>query len=151
LSGTRAQDRDLIVVARLKGLYSLNLAFTRVTDEGLESLTRTGCEELNLMGTRVTDGAVATLRKCRKLFRLNLADTAITNEGVRALVRAFPDLRLCRVASGKKGQFHIMESFRAGKPQYKELMIGDTLFARALVRPAGEGPGEPDRSRLATT
>jgi hypothetical protein len=152
LSGTKARDRDLMVLSGLPEIADLNLAFTEVTDEGLKHLrVLRELGMLDLTGTKVTDDCLATLRGFSKLRRLIVAETAITKAAADALLRNFPNLKLCRLASGKRGQFRIIEAFREGKLHHRELMIADTLFAIAF--PHGPAPWQAklDLGRIATT
>jgi hypothetical protein len=148
LSGTKTKDSDLVVIGRLADLDDLNLSFTAVTDRGIKNLrSLSQLQDLDLTGTKVTDTSLPALRRFDKLRRISLARSGITKEGVERLLRDRPDLELCRIASGPKAQFRIIERFSGVVPLQKDLMIGNTLFAVAYPH----RPGEPDRSRLATT
>jgi hypothetical protein len=151
LSGTRATDGDVQLLSRLPTLARLNLSFTKVTDKGLEHLRALpDLDDLDLTGTKVTDRAAATLKRFPKLRFLSVALSGFTDKGTGELLRAFPDLDLCRAASGKKGHFRVREVFRKGKLQRKVLMIGDTFFAMGYT-PAADKDEGTDRSRVATT
>ncbi|MCI0455678.1 MAG: hypothetical protein L0Z62_01695 [Gemmataceae bacterium] len=152
LSGSRAGDDDLPVIGRLADLESLKLAHTAVTDRGLKHLRPLlRLRTLDLTGTKVTDEAVAALRKLRALNSVSVANSGITGAGVKELLRGFPNLDLCRQATGRGGKFRVVEEFRDGKPREKRLMIGDTLYGVAYVRPPADAPRAVDRRRLATT
>jgi hypothetical protein len=152
LSGTMVEDLSLRLLDGLPEIADLNLAFTAVTDKGLKHLRDLrNLGSLDLTGTKVTDDCVATLREFSKLHKLIVAKTAFTKAGADELLRDFPTIQLCRLASGKRGQFRIIEDFREGKLYFRELMIGDTAFA--IVFPHGPAPWrrEVDLGRLATT
>jgi hypothetical protein len=152
LAGTKARDQDLLVLAGLPDLAILNLAFTAVTDDGVKHLRALPLlDDLNLTGTRATDASVATLKQLGKLRILSVAQSKITAKGIEELIRAFPDLDLCRVASGKHGHFRVLETFQNGKQLQKRLMIGDTLYAVELSRVPQGAPPDLDIRRLATT
>jgi hypothetical protein len=151
LAGTKVTDQDLLMLARLSETGSLNLSFTAVTDAGLKHLRPLPhLSDLNLIGTKVTDTAAATLGQLRKLRSLSVAQSGFTEKGIKEMLRNFPELDLCRLASGKQGHFRVVENFRDGKLFQKRLMIGDTLYAVALAR-APEGAADLDWRRLATT
>ena len=152
LSGTKTTDRDLVILGKLAELADLNLAFTAVTDEGLKHLRKLPeLYRLDLTGTKITDEAVRTLRDFPKLTTLAVAQTGVTQDGAEELLRHFSYFSLCRLASGKKAHFRILEEFREKKLHKKELMIGDALFAIAFPHARPEPGRDYDPGRLATT
>jgi hypothetical protein len=152
LSGTGAGDADLTVVGRRDDLDRLDLSFTAITDQGLKDLgPQPWLHEIDLTGTKVTDEGVRRLKRFSRLGSVSVARTAVTEEGTAALLRDFPPLRLCRYATGDKGQFRIVEWRRGGHLARKYLRIGHSLFAVALPPSPAERPEEPDGTRLATT
>jgi len=79
----------------LDGLRKLDLAFSHVTDAGLESLK--GADQLHhlrLTGTQVTDAGLAHLESLRGLQLLELDSTKVTEEGVKKLQQALPKCQI---------------------------------------------------------
>lgn len=112
LRGTWVTDAELLDVARLPKLERLDLAHTRVTDEGLlylkpakqiqdlnlfyaEQITDRGLsaikdwqhlKRLNIRGTRIADGALSIIGGLPQLESLDIAYTEFTDNGLDALV-----------------------------------------------------------------
>jgi hypothetical protein len=81
LSDAWVTDDDLAKLARLPRLESINLAFTKITDVGLEHLAPLGnVRVLDLdHAESVTDEGVAHLKHWRRLEHLNLRGTKVTS------------------------------------------------------------------------
>jgi internalin A len=112
LRGTWVTDAELLDVARLPKLERLDLAHTRITDEGLlhlkpakqiqdlslfyaEQVTDRGIsaikdwqhlKRLNMRGTRIADGALSLVGGRTQLESLDIAYTEFTDNGLDALV-----------------------------------------------------------------
>ena len=116
-----AGNADLAHLADLRGLKSLVLMGTRVSDDGLKHLARLdSLEELNLGNTRVTDDGLAQLTHLKNLTRLDLPKqigdggllhlvgltnlqrlviargNGVTDDGVQFLKEALPDVSIKR-------------------------------------------------------
>jgi Leucine-rich repeat (LRR) protein len=87
LARTGAADNDIERVVQIKGLKRLNLAFTYVTDVGIERLRELQqLEELTLDATEsITDASTSYLRANKQLRKLVLRGTDITDVGMPAL------------------------------------------------------------------
>ena len=105
LEGTNANDDDLISLANLihltnlsdTSVLSLNLADTRITDNGLRYLSKLdNLWILSLRGTRVTDEGLVHLTGLSNLDELVLDDTNITGQGLQHLSR-LPSLSTLRL------------------------------------------------------
>ena len=121
LSGRSLTDDQLIHVAQLNGVTSLNLKRTKITsaglvhlkemtslqllhleltainDQGMEHLA--GLKELkylNLYGTEVTDKTLAQLAGLKNLQRLYVWQTGVTDQGVTKLKKQLPALQVKR-------------------------------------------------------
>jgi hypothetical protein len=92
-------DRALTFVERLPRLRELVLGRTAVSDAGLEHLNR-GLESLNLFETQITDDGIKWLEPLSGLTYLNLSGTHLTDDGLTALAR-LPELDW--VAVGRTG------------------------------------------------
>jgi len=87
-----AQDADLGQVAACKGLQTLVLRGTQVTDTGLAQLKElTGLQVLDLGGTQVTDAGLDQLKDLKGLRVLQLWGTRVTRAGLRRLQRELPN------------------------------------------------------------
>ena len=137
LSGRSLTDDQLVHVANLQGVTSLNLKRTQITSEGLVHLKKmtslqllhleltavgdqgmehlAGLENLkylNLYGTEVTDKTLAQLASLRNLQRLYVWQTGVTDEGVAKLKKQLPALQVKRGVDLDK----IAADFPAEKP-----------------------------------
>jgi internalin A len=73
-------------LAALKGLKSLDLYATEVTDAGLKQLAGlSGLQVLRLSATKITDAGMKHLKELKNLRELNLNVTKITDKGVNEL------------------------------------------------------------------
>ncbi len=98
LSNTQITDAGLEHLKGLTNLYSLRLDNTQITDSGLVHLK--GLTNLRgilwLSGTQVTDAGLEHLKKLTKLHFLHLSNTNVTDEGVKKLQQALPNCRIIR-------------------------------------------------------
>lgn len=83
---TFATNATLAHLGGCRGLSSLYLGGTQVTDEGLVAFRPTSLKNLWLDDTRVSDRGVAALARQRELWRLNLARTAVS-DGLEPLTK----------------------------------------------------------------
>jgi len=121
LSGRSLTDDQLIHVAQLNGVTSLNLKRTKITSEGLLHLKGmtslqllhleltavddqgmqhlAGLKDLkylNLYGTEITDKTLVQLVGLKNLQRLYVWQTGVTDEGVTKLKKQLPKLQVMR-------------------------------------------------------
>ena len=121
LRGRGLTDKELVHVAALKNVVSLNLRNTKVTsaglvhlngleklrwlhlektaigDEGIEYLAGLpNLEYLNLYGTKITDKSLDQLTGRKHLRRLFVWQTEVTDAGVARLGKALPELKIVR-------------------------------------------------------
>ena len=83
LNETAIRDADLKGVPTLKGLQSLGLYRTEVTDAGLAELSRfPNLNEVELSYTAISDEGFSALKKLTKLKRLFLYGSRVTPAGV---------------------------------------------------------------------
>ncbi|HAY79371.1 MAG TPA: hypothetical protein DCY79_06135 [Planctomycetaceae bacterium] len=86
LDGTRVTDADLVHLADLQDLKSLNLSRTAVTDKGLEEIANLRrLKFLYLFGVAITDEGVKRLAELDRLEVLCLDDTQITDKSLKLL------------------------------------------------------------------
>lgn len=121
LRGRALGDEELVHVAALKNVVSLNLMNTKITgaglvhlkgleklrwlhlektevgDEGIEHLAGlVNLEYLNLYATNITDKALEKLTGLKNLRRLYVWQTAVTDMGVARLEELLPNLKIVR-------------------------------------------------------
>jgi len=121
LSGRSLTDDQLVHVAQLQDVTSLNLKRTQITsaglvhlkgmtslqllhleltavgDQGIEHLAGLGnLKYLNLYGTEVTDKSLLKLAGLKSLRRLYVWQTGVTEEGVLQLKKQLPSLQVKR-------------------------------------------------------
>lgn len=86
LSDQPVDRRQLVLLAPLRGLRSLTLARTRVTDADLDGLAQfPDLSFLDLTGTTVTDSGMESLKQFRKLKAVHLNVTDLSDVGLAAL------------------------------------------------------------------
>lgn len=86
-------DDALTPLADLQFVVKLRLDHTRLTDRGMESISRLRkLEDLSLNNTKITDAGLAQLSQLRSLKKLSLCNTAITDAGLVHLAR-IPSLK----------------------------------------------------------
>jgi hypothetical protein len=86
-SAATTTDQQIDLLSKVAPqLYDLNLAGTKVTDEGLKALDNmTNLHRLHLEKTAVTDAGLAHLKNLSNLEYLNLYHTAVSDAGVEQL------------------------------------------------------------------
>jgi hypothetical protein len=85
----------MVILARSKGLFHLDLSHTRVGDAGLACLgDLSKLEHLDLSGTRVTDTGLASLAGLSNCQFLSVQGTGVTDRGVAQLSARFPAIRV---------------------------------------------------------
>jgi len=111
LSETTIKDAALAEIGKLEKLEDLNLWHTRVTDEGLRSLTSSKLKRLNLDDTNIGDGAIEHLSKIEGLEFLHIGKTAVTDEkiGELAKLKNLKDLILTNTTLSKKAVASLQE------------------------------------------
>jgi cytochrome c/Leucine Rich Repeat (LRR) protein len=98
LARTKVTDDGLKSVEGLANLRKLHLENTKVGDEGLTHLKGlTNLEYLNLYNTQVTDAGLKNLEGLKNLKSLYLWQTKVTPEGVDSLKKALPK---CEINTG---------------------------------------------------
>ena len=156
LSRTKTKDAGLKLLAPFAGLKMLNVAYTKVTDAGINEIAaRHGqLEEIDLTGTKITNAALKDVRKMPHLRKLSLWTTDITDGGLSEL-RELADLEslalgqspltdagIKEIAGLKKRRvltvFNMQGITNAALPFLKELTeLEDLNLARTMVTDAG--------------
>ncbi len=100
LRGTWVNDAEMIDIARLPRLKSLDLSHTRIGDEGLLRLkSAAGINDLNLFYAEwITDQGLTAVRGWKSLKRLNLRGTRISDPTL-ALISKMPALESLDIAN----------------------------------------------------
>jgi hypothetical protein len=93
---TRITDKSLALIGEGRlSLEILDLAFTRISDDGMRCLTQcVRVQHLTLCGTPVTDRCIDDLVRIRGLKTLEVGGTAISQQGLLKLHRALPHVKL---------------------------------------------------------
>ena len=77
-----------ITKADLEKVVSLNLNFTKLTDEGLKELPKLKHRTyLRLFSTQITDSSLKELAKQHQLTAIDLGSTQITDTGLKELAK----------------------------------------------------------------
>jgi hypothetical protein len=85
----------------MPGLRTLDLRFTAITDEGINTISEhPSIEVLNLVGTRVTDQAVLHVAEMVSLGAVMLEQTSVTEQAVRQLRLSRPSLMVTWESGG---------------------------------------------------
>jgi mono/diheme cytochrome c family protein len=93
LAGTKVSDDGLKSLSGLKNLTRLHLEKTAVSDAGIQHLSGLdNLEYLNLYGTKVTNAGLNELAKMKSLKKLYLWQTGADKAGVDALKKSHPAL-----------------------------------------------------------
>ena len=155
LRGTWVTDVELIDIARLPNLEKLDLAHTRISDEGMRNLKpATKIRELSLYySEQITDQGMTAIKEWKALKRLQLRGTRISN-GTLEIVSHLPQLESLDIANTQ-----ITESgmeYLLALTSLKELALGrgrlgeaDLSFLRMLpslteLDLSGAKPQPPD-------
>lgn len=86
LHDTAADDDLARAIGSLRGVRSLNLANTQITDQAMVHIASLQhLENLSLQGTRITDASAHHLGRPSKLTSLNIADTKMTGSALKSL------------------------------------------------------------------
>lgn len=94
-SGGRISDTALSHLPLSAHVDHLNLAESRMTDEGLRGLLNwQGLDRLDLQKTAITDRGINVLTAIKSLRHLDLRETKVTEAGVDAMRTANPDCRV---------------------------------------------------------
>ncbi len=89
LAGTKVSDEGLKALEGMTNLHRLHLEKTAVTDAGLAHLKNLGSlEYLNLYHTEVSDAGVEQLRPLKKLKNLYVWQTKVTDAGAEELKKS---------------------------------------------------------------
>jgi Leucine-rich repeat (LRR) protein len=93
LAGTKVTDDGLKGLEGMKNLHRLHLEKTAVTDGGLSHLKGlASLEYLNLYNTSVTDAGMAQLEGLKGLKNLYLWQSKVTDAGADGLKKAIPTI-----------------------------------------------------------
>ena len=100
LAHTRITDDGLLYLKPLRQVQDLNLLYAeQITDQGMSAVKGwTNLKRLNLRGTRIFDGTLAILSGLTQLESLDIAYTQFTDNGLDALV---PLTRLKELSIGR--------------------------------------------------
>jgi hypothetical protein len=123
-------DGDLLQIAALPGLQTLDLSRTRITDQGLAYLRNaSSLVDVNLAyAEKIGDPAHAVVKSWKKVQRLNLRGTVIADE-TAASAASLPDLEILDIADTLVGDVG-MESLAAAQ-KLRELSIGNIRMSEA--------------------
>lgn len=123
-------DGDLLHLAEMPGLQTLDLSRTRITDQGLGYLRgATGLTDVNLAyAEKIGDPAHAVVKSWKKLRKLNLRGTVIADE-TAASAASLPDLEVLDIADTLVGDVG-MEAL-ASAQKLRDLSIGNIRMSEA--------------------
>ena len=92
LARTKVTDEGIASISKLNLLTRLHLENTSITDKAAVHLSKlTNIEYLNLYGTQVSDLSIPHLQKLKKLNKIFLWQTKITSAGADKLRKSFTD------------------------------------------------------------
>ncbi|PYT25999.1 MAG: hypothetical protein DMG57_23130 [Acidobacteria bacterium] len=99
LAGTWVTDTELLDIVRLPKLERLDLAHTRISDEGLQYCKPAKqMKELNLFyAEQITDRGITAIKDWKKLTSLNLHGTRIS-DGALEILGGLPQLEVLDIA-----------------------------------------------------
>lgn len=93
LANTKVTNDGLKALEGMKNLHRLHLEKTAITDDGLSHLKGlTGLEYLNLYNTAVSDAGVAKLDGLKSLKKVFLWQSKVTDAGAQDLKKALPQV-----------------------------------------------------------
>ena len=82
------KPKGKLTKADLEKVVSLNLNFTKITDEGLKELPKLKqLTYLRLFSTQITDSSLKELAKRQQLTAIDLGSTQITDTGLKELAK----------------------------------------------------------------
>ena len=82
------KPKGKLTKADLEKVVSLNLNFTKITDEGLKELPKLKqLTYLRLFSTQITDASLKELAKRQQLTAIDLGSTQITDTGLKELAK----------------------------------------------------------------
>ena len=87
VASTETTNAGLFHIGKMSSLRSLDLAHTRITDDGLRHLVGLKITELDVRGTGISDRGVAYLAQLPELSELYLPETAITDAAALYLAK----------------------------------------------------------------
>lgn len=134
----------------LKGLNGIsnviwvNLAGTKITDEGLQQLAGMPLKKLHLERTQIGDAGLAHLKSFKELEYLNLYDTKITNTGLEQLkaLKGLKKLYVWKTAVTEDGMKSLRDALPdleiVGELKLKPVVIEDTKTKAAEAKPQTE-------------
>jgi serine/threonine protein kinase len=98
-------DADMEVFEGIDYLQELRIAWTQVTDKGVEHLRGVSCRHVDLSSNPLTDASVNVLAECPELLALKLASTGLTQEAAPHLLklRRLRELNLNQTTIGDSG------------------------------------------------
>jgi hypothetical protein len=95
LAHTRISDQGVTSLLKLKKLNSLILADTQITDQAVRSLAgMTSIEYLDLTGTHLTQQSADILMQFGHLRHLYVGDSGLTQEMIRRIIEALPQTKV---------------------------------------------------------
>ena len=95
LAGSQVSNEGLAVLAHLKNLGRLHLENSTVTDAGLTHIAKLErLEYLNLYGTGITDAGIAQLKGLKHLENLYLWKTDVSYDAAMELEKQIPGLKV---------------------------------------------------------
>lgn len=95
LEATQVNDHGLDRLSHLNKLTYLGLGRTKITDDGISKLRHLPkLEELELLHNQIGNGGISHLREMKQLKRLNLCFTNVTLEGVMQLEQSLPNCEI---------------------------------------------------------
>ncbi|MGE0143145.1 MAG: c-type cytochrome domain-containing protein [Planctomycetota bacterium] len=147
LARTKVSDEGLAAVAKFPRLRRLNLANTSVGDAGLAHLRGLReLEYLNLYGTKVSDEGITALAELKSLEKLFLWQSAVSDEGAKKLSAALPSTR---IDLGREAETMIAEAAKAKAEA--EAAAKAKADAEAAAKAEAEAKAKADGAAIANT
>jgi Leucine Rich Repeat (LRR) protein len=95
LEANPIDDRSVIHLMQLRQLEWLNLAHTKITDDGVKAIADLpNLRELDLSCTDMTGKSLDSLANCKALRTLNVRNTQLSKEQVQELRRRLPACKI---------------------------------------------------------